>query len=99
MTDDVKERVARAMIAADSGPIGSALYEIHEREFGEGYASSADAALSALRPGDEINGCVLVPKEEEVTEKMVAAWVKETRTPLDLDGYRAMLTAAKEEGR
>lgn len=47
------ERMARAMAENDSGPEGSALFDIHWREFGEGYKSSALAALKALREPSE----------------------------------------------
>lgn len=43
------EKVARAMVAADSGPAGSALFEVHLREFGDGYRSAARAAIEAMR--------------------------------------------------
>jgi hypothetical protein len=48
--DDLLEKVARAMAAKDSGPEGSVLFEIHWREFGEGYLSGAVAALAVARP-------------------------------------------------
>ncbi len=43
------EKVARAMVAADSGPEGSTLFAIHLREFGDGYRSAARAAIEAMR--------------------------------------------------
>jgi len=43
------EKVARAMVAADSGPEGSPLFEIHWREFGVRYKSSARAGIQAMR--------------------------------------------------
>lgn len=42
----LREAVARAMVAKDSGPDGSTLFEVHWREFGEGYLSGADAAIA-----------------------------------------------------
>jgi len=48
MTDMI-ERVARAMAENDSGPMDSALFAIHWREFGEGYIDSARAAIAAMR--------------------------------------------------
>lgn len=47
------ERVARAMVAEDSGPEGSMLFDLHWKEFGEGYTCSARAAIEAmLNPTD-----------------------------------------------
>lgn len=43
------DRVARAMAAKDSGPQGSALFDIHWKEFGAGYVESARAAIEAMR--------------------------------------------------
>lgn len=62
----------------------------------------AALALSTLRPGDEINGCVLAPKLP--TEEMIMAWVGagggESVSPaLRLGAMRdwcAMLAASKE---
>ena len=48
MTDMI-ERVAKAMAENDSGPMDSALFAIHWREFGEGYIDSARAAIAAMR--------------------------------------------------
>ena len=48
--DELVEKMARAMAAKDSGPEGSVLFEIHWREFGEGYLSGAVAALAVARP-------------------------------------------------
>ncbi len=45
-----REKVARAMIAADSGPEGSKLFEIHWEEFADGYRKGADAAIAELLP-------------------------------------------------
>jgi hypothetical protein len=50
------ERVARAMVAADSGPVGSILFDIHLAEFGDGYRKNARAAIVAMREPTE---CVL----------------------------------------
>jgi hypothetical protein len=56
---DLRERVARAMIAKDSGPEGSLLFKFHWQEFAEGYLTSADAAIAivleeAAKVADEI---------------------------------------------
>lgn len=50
MTEHEKlvERVARSAAARDSGPEGSALFEIHWREFGEGYKPSMRAAIATI---------------------------------------------------
>jgi len=48
--DELVKKMARAMAAKDSGPEGSVLFEIHWREFGEGYLSGAVAALAVARP-------------------------------------------------
>jgi len=47
------ELVARAMVAADSGPEGSALFDIHWHEFGAGYLKSARAAIEVMREPTE----------------------------------------------
>lgn len=47
MNDKMVDRVARAMLAQDSGPEGSSLFDIHWNEFGEGYMQSARAAIQA----------------------------------------------------
>ena len=44
----LREKVARAMAAADGGPEGSTLFEIHMREFGDGYRNGADAAIAVV---------------------------------------------------
>ena len=55
MTDMI-ERVAKAMAENDSGPMDSALFAIHWREFGEDYIDSARTAIAAMRePTDEMN--------------------------------------------
>lgn len=46
------ERVARAMAANDSGPQGSALFDIHWNEFGYGYRESALVAIQAMMEPD-----------------------------------------------
>lgn len=46
---DMVERVARAMIAVDSGPEGSAIFAMHLDEFGDGYRKTARAAIEAMR--------------------------------------------------
>lgn len=45
---ETAERLARAMAAADSGPQGSGLFEIHWGEFQGGYRESAETALAEL---------------------------------------------------
>ena len=53
----LREAVARAMVAKDSGPEGSMLFDLHWREFGEGYLASADAAIAvALEEAARIVG-------------------------------------------
>jgi len=84
MTDMI-ERVAVAMAENDSGPMDSALFAIHWREFGEGYIDSARAAIAAMR---------------EPTEKMIDAGSKEQRNILSkpIEGiWTAMIDAALEE--
>lgn len=44
----LREKVARAMAAGDSGPEGSTLFEIHMREFGDGYRKGADAVIAVV---------------------------------------------------
>lgn len=79
MTDDVKERVARAVSSegihsafrrhsnsAEAIRAWEAMSEIPADDW-SGIMSAiaadvAEACLSALLPGDEINGCVLMPK-------------------------------------
>lgn len=58
---NLRERVAKAMVAKDSGPEGSLLFKLHWQEFSEGYLTSADAAIAialeeAAKAGDEL-GC------------------------------------------
>lgn len=80
------ERVARAMAAKDSGPIGSILFDIHWREFGDGYISSALAAIEAMR---------------EPTEAMIsAAWplASEAERRRCVEDYQDMIDAALKEG-
>lgn len=75
------ERVARAMAANDSGPEGSALFDIHWSEFGEGYTRSARAAIEAMKePGET---------------QLRAAWDKVDYN-ID-DFWRAMIDAALKE--
>ncbi len=45
---NLRERVAKAMVAKDSGPEGSLLFKLHWREFAEGYLTSADAAIAIV---------------------------------------------------
>jgi len=47
-TSNLRERVARAMVAKDSGPEGSLLFKLHWQEFAEGYLTSADAAIAIV---------------------------------------------------
>ena len=84
MTDMI-ERVAVAMAENDSGPMDSALFAIHWREFGEGYIDSARAAIAAMR---------------EPTEKMIDAGSKEQRNILSkpIEGiWTAMIDAALDD--
>lgn len=46
------ELMAKAAVASDSGPEGSTLFDVHWREFGEGYKSSMRAALPVVREFD-----------------------------------------------
>lgn len=57
MTNDVKERVAREMFCLVYRPELWETADCRDR-----FLTNASAALSALRPGDEIGECVLVPK-------------------------------------
>jgi hypothetical protein len=45
---NLRERVAKAMVAKDSGPEGSLLFKLHWQEFAEGYLTSADAAIAIV---------------------------------------------------
>jgi len=47
-TSNLRERVAKAMVAKDSGPEGSLLFKLHWQEFAEGYLTSADAAIAIV---------------------------------------------------
>jgi len=47
-TPNLRERVAKAMAAKDSGPEGSLLFKLHWQEFAEGYLTSADAAIAIV---------------------------------------------------
>lgn len=51
--DQLIEAMARAMAAGDSGPEGSALFDIHWAEFGDGYTKGAHAALAVVREAME----------------------------------------------
>lgn len=98
---DEKARVAVAKA------ICSAMGDDWEREgpgdvLLEAYGPLADAALSALRPGSETDGFVLMPREP--TEAMIDAYTAaadDNDGPaamyLDIKGYRAMLAAAGGE--
>lgn len=50
---EIVERVARAMVADESGPEGSRLFDIHWQEFGEAYTKSARVAIEAMREPTE----------------------------------------------
>lgn len=80
------ERVARAMVAEDSGQEGSMLFDTHWKEFGEGYMKTARAAIEAMR---------------EPTEEMVnsgeCADDGMTHTDTVVDIYQAMIDAALSE--
>jgi hypothetical protein len=47
-SSNLRERVAKAMVAKDSGPEGSLLFKLHWQEFAEGYLTSADAAIAIV---------------------------------------------------
>lgn len=95
------ERVARAMIANDSGPEGSKLFEIHLDEFGEGYRSSARAAMEAMiEPTDGMHEAA-----EEISVYYDDFSCGDGNITLGLSGYREkfnqvwqkLITAALEE--
>lgn len=78
------EKMARAMVAEDSGPEGSALFDIHWREFGEGYMVSARAAIEAMRE-----------PEDEMAKAGIAAWEKSPMAVVTQ--FRAMIDKAVQE--
>ena len=118
MTDDVKERVDIAVrdacgcglthegqvvfcddprLIGANDPYGNPIYRerCDCREIGA-------AALSALRPGDEINGCVLVPKSavSDLVRSITEVRPGEMWTAASFDNFkafRAMLAAAEKE--
>ena len=73
---DMVEKVAKAMAENDSGPMDSALFAIHWREFGEGYIDSARAAIAAMRePSEEMinEAADLCASPQDVWENMIDA--------------------------
>lgn len=93
MVESMIERVAKAIVAGDSGPEGSVLFDIHWREFGDGYMKGARTAIEAMR---------------EPTDAMVHAGVDANHTLEAIEGYpeypescaniyRAMIDAALNE--
>ena len=83
--NDVVERCAKA-ICADSG-------------FAPGtvFAREAKAALSTLRPGDELPGGLVCVSKKATQAMSDAGWIdKEDVSPAEI--WSAMLAAAKEEG-
>ncbi|WP_420961145.1 hypothetical protein [Brucella sp. IR073] len=80
--DDLVERVARMMAENDSGPEGSALFDIHWTEFGEGYKASARVAIAEIRAA-----------LDEPTEAMLAA-ARRINHATDAEIWRAMLAAS-----
>lgn len=77
------ERVARAMVVADSGPEGSTLFDIHWEEFGEGYMAGARAAIEAMRE----------PTDEMIEAGVTAEHGKTLGTRVTFE-YQAMINAA-----
>jgi len=82
------EKMARAMVAQDSGPEGSALFAIHWKEFGDGYLASARAALTAL----------LEPTEGMVEAGLASEWPATYREYLrhPASGPKAMAQTEQE---
>lgn len=76
------ERVARQMAAADSGPEGSEIFNIHWSEFDENYRNGARAAIEAMRSH---------------TKDMDSAGYDAYPGDDHLDIYRAMIDAALRE--
>lgn len=48
MANSVLQEMVKAMIEVDSGPVGSALFDIHYNEFHDGYEKTLRAALHRL---------------------------------------------------
>lgn len=98
MTDDVKERCA-----AETAAIAAARKYIYIGDDADGdpvligLEDGIRAALSALRPGDEIGECVLVPKEPTTGMANAGMIASSCRVPVE-PVYRAMLAAAKKKG-
>ena len=91
MTDMI-ERVAKAMAENDSGPMDSALFAIHWREFGEGYIDSARAAIAAMREPTE---AMLEAADAVMLHRPVVK--KPDRLSTLTLGFNAMIAAALEE--
>lgn len=47
------ERLTKLMLELDSGPVGSAIYELHDGEFGVSYRKAAQAVINYLLEGKE----------------------------------------------
>ncbi len=86
MTDMI-ERVAKAMAENDSGPMDSALFAIHWREFGEGYIDSARVAIAAMRE----------PTQEMVTAGEYYTVSRFSEDDVFLKGWQAAIDAALGE--
>lgn len=80
------ERVARAMAAKDSGPEGSALFDIHWREFAHGYTTSAVAAIEAMREPTGAMTKAGLTEEADERDRYLAPFI-----------YTAMIDAALSE--
>lgn len=78
------EKVARAMAASDSGPIGSTSFEFHWAEVGHEYMHNAKAAIEAMRD-----------PTEAMTTAGVEAWRNHYLSPVTQ--WRAMIDAALTE--
>ena len=102
MTDDVKERCA-----AESAAIAAARKHIYIGDDADGdpvligLEDGIRAALSALRPGDEIGECVLVPKAavSDLVRSITEVRPGEMWTAASFDNFeafRAALATAKK---
>lgn len=97
MSNDVIERVARAICASDEQNGGASWDYYPDRSKGF-YRDSARAALAALRPGDELpGGLVVVPKEATMRQLAAgqSAWLADPERKSSTL-YRAMIAAVKE---
>lgn len=96
MTDDVERRVAKAL-AVEDGAVPDAP---EEEPPWICYEPAARAALTSLRPGDEINGCVLVPLKllgEAHAVMRACGWQLAPAAPAVGDGVLALAAAEIEE--